>query len=199
MVQSRALTVWITGFPGAGKTTAGSGLVAALASRGVASRLVDGDDLRAATSADLGFARMDRAENVRRAGEMALSLTLEGVVAVVTLVSPFSSDRMAVRSNHERHGVPFLEVWVSTPLHICEARDPKGLYRRARQGLLRDMTGVDQPYEAPTAPDIEVSTATLGVDDVTQRLLVPTMALLAQDAPLGDADRWAREHGPGAG
>lgn len=106
---------------------------------------LDGDELRRGLSRDLGFSAADRAENVRRAGEVACLVAEAGVVAVVSLISPYAADRAAVRRRHEQLGVPFTEVWVSTPAEVCERRDPKGLWGRARAGELSGFTGVDDP------------------------------------------------------
>jgi adenylyl-sulfate kinase len=179
--EGRALTVWLTGLSGAGKTTTGLALVEALGNRGVSARLLDGDRLRAEIGG-LGYGRADRAEQVRRAGDMALELAMSGTVAVAALVSPFAADREQVRVRHAQRGLRFVEVWLSTPLHVCEARDPKGLYRRARLGLVRDMTGLDQQYEAPLQPDVEVSAESLGVGEVIAPILSEVLPSLWGDA-----------------
>jgi bifunctional enzyme CysN/CysC len=152
------LTVWLTGLPGAGKTTSAHYLLDALGREGVSATSLDGDVLRAGISADLGFGPEDRDENVRRAGEIALMLASQGEVAIVSLVSPRSAARDAVRQRHRARGIGFLEVHVAAPLAVCEERDPKSLYRRAREGTVSNMTGVDDPYEAPTRPDLVLAT-----------------------------------------
>jgi adenylyl-sulfate kinase len=124
--------VWLTGLPGAGKTTSASFLIVELHRRGIATASLDGDELRSGVSADLGFDEEDRAENVRRAGEVALLLASQGLVAVVSLVSPRRRNRDLARARHDEHGIGFLEVHVAAPLEVCEQRDPKSLYRRAR-------------------------------------------------------------------
>src|SRR5918997_6012655 len=149
-------TVWMTGLPASGKSTIAAGVEAALLAEGRSAYVLDGDNLRHGLNGDLGFSAEDRAENVRRTGEVAALLADAGVTVLVALVSPYRADRAAARAIHERHGLPFLEVWVSTPLEECERRDPKGLYARARRGELRGMTGVDDPYEPPEAAELEV-------------------------------------------
>jgi len=156
--STRGLTVWLTGLPGSGKTTSAGYLLAALRERGVFAASLDGDVLRGGVSADLGFSSEDRDENVRRAGEVALVLAEQGAVAVVSLVSPRRAARDAVRARHEGRGVRFVEVHVAAPLEVCEARDPKALYRGARAGTIAHMTGVDDPYEAPLGADLVLAT-----------------------------------------
>ncbi|MDQ2748154.1 MAG: adenylyl-sulfate kinase, partial [Actinomycetota bacterium] len=150
----RGLTVWLTGLPGSGKSSVAVDLERRLVASGRPAYLLDGDNLRHGLNADLGFGADDRAENVRRVGEVAKLLADAGVVAVVSLVSPYRADRDHARAIHHEAGLPFLEVFVDTPLQICEARDPKGMYARARAGEITGFTGVDDPYEAPASPDL---------------------------------------------
>ncbi len=152
----RGATVWLTGLPAAGKTSIAGAVEHRLREEGRPVLWLDGDELRRGLSRDLGFGAADRAENVRRAGEVACLVAKAGVVAVVSLISPYAADRAAVRSRHEERGVPFTEVWVSTPPEVCEGRDPKGLWSRARAGELSGFTGVDDPYEAPEAAELVV-------------------------------------------
>lgn len=151
-----APTVWFTGLSGAGKTTIARAVAGLLADEGVAHTLLDGDALRATISADLGFSREDRAEQVRRVGHLARILGDAGVVPLVALVSPFRADRDAVRSLHDPG--QFVEVHVATPIEVCAQRDVKGLYARsaARSAAGEDdlLTGVGQEYEAPERPEL---------------------------------------------
>ncbi len=156
-IGQRGATVWFTGLPGSGKSTLAAGLEARLVARGRAAYLLDGDNLRHGLCGDLGFDAAARAENVRRAGEVARILVDAGAVALVSLVSPYAADREAVRARHETDELPFLEVWVDTPLEECERRDPKGLYRRARAGEIAGMTGIDDPYEPPSHADLTIA------------------------------------------
>ncbi|HEV3213965.1 MAG TPA: adenylyl-sulfate kinase [Acidimicrobiales bacterium] len=169
--QRRGLTVWLTGLPGSGKTTSGNFLLDALLREGVSATSLDGDVLRAGISADLGFGPEDRDENVRRAGEIALMLASQGEVVIVSLVSPRRAARDGVRQRHRTRGVGFLEVHVAAPLAVCEERDPKALYRRAREGGLAHMTGVDDPYEPPTKPDLVLATDLQSVEDTGAQLI----------------------------
>jgi adenylyl-sulfate kinase len=148
--RQRGAVVWLTGLSGSGKTTTALALAARLEGAGKLAYVVDGDRLRAGLCSDLGFSPEDRAENVRRAGEVAAMLAEAGVIAIVALISPYRSDRDAVRA---RTGAGrFFEVHVSTPIDECERRDAKRLYARARSGELPDFTGVSAPYEEPLAP-----------------------------------------------
>ncbi|GAA3850230.1 adenylyl-sulfate kinase [Saccharothrix violaceirubra] len=151
---TRGLTVWLTGLSGSGKSTVAAELERRLVASGRPAYLLDGDNLRHDLNADLGFAADDRAENVRRTGAVARLFADAGTVAIVSLISPYQADRDAVRAAHEAAGLEFVEVFVDTPLEICERRDPKGMYARARAGEIRGFTGVDDPYEAPVDPEL---------------------------------------------
>ncbi len=161
----RPACVWLTGLSGAGKTTLACALTALLEARGEPAVRVDGDDLRKTVSADLGFSPADRAENVRRAAALARAHVAAGATAIVALISPFIADRVKARALFAPGD--FLEVYVHAPLAVCRARDPKGLYARAARGEVRELTGVDSPYEAPLAPELVIDTTS---SDVTQSL-----------------------------
>ena len=152
-------TVWFTGLSGSGKSTVAAAAEEGLAAEGVPVYLLDGDNLRHGLNADLGFSPADRDENVRRTGEVAALFADAGLVALVSLVSPYRGARDAVRARHAERGLPFLEAWVDTPLELCEQRDPKDLYARARAGEIADLTGVGAPYEAPAAPELHLDGA----------------------------------------
>jgi adenylyl-sulfate kinase len=175
----QGVTVWLTGRPASGKTTVANALHAALVRLGVNTHRLDGDDLRRGLCRDLGFSRQDRAENARRAGGLALSIAKAGGVAIVSLVSPYEIDRAGVRELHGRAGVRFIEVHIDCPLAIAEARDPKGLYSRARAGQITELTGLDAPYEPPRAPDLSLDTAGMTIEEETTRLLRHLTALSA--------------------
>ncbi|SEM02232.1 adenylyl-sulfate kinase [Rhodococcus maanshanensis] len=147
-------TVWLTGLSGSGKSTVAVELERRLVASGVPAYLLDGDNLRHGLNADLGFSAEDRAENVRRVGEVARLLADAGIVAVVSLISPYQTEREQVRELHRMAGLPFTEVFVDTPLEVCESRDPKQLYAKARAGEITGFTGIDDPYERPTHPDL---------------------------------------------
>jgi bifunctional enzyme CysN/CysC len=155
----RGATVWLTGLSGSGKSTVAVALERQLvAARRPAYRL-DGDNLRHGLNADLGFTAADRDENVRRAGQVAWLFADAGVVAIVALISPYRAGRDEIRALHEATGLPFLEVYVDTPIELCEQRDPKGLYLKARAGEITGFTGIDDPYEAPLAPSLVLTPA----------------------------------------
>ncbi|MBF6095079.1 adenylyl-sulfate kinase [Nocardia cyriacigeorgica] len=151
---TRGMTVWLTGLSGSGKSTVAVELERRLVASGRPAFLLDGDNLRHGLNSDLGFSAEDRVENVRRVGEVARLFAEAGVIAIVSLISPYRADRDRARAVHEAAGIPFLEVFVDTPLEICESRDPKGMYAKARAGEISDFTGVDAPYEHPLTPGL---------------------------------------------
>ncbi len=163
-------TVWFTGLPGAGKTTIATAVEARLIDAGRSAYRLDGDNLRHGLCRDLGFSKDDRETNVGRVGEMARLFADAGTIALVALVSPYTDCREKVRELHHRDGLRFLEVFVNTPSEECVRRDPKGLYARARNGSLSGMTGVDAPYEAPRAPEVEL-TPEMDVDAATAAVM----------------------------
>jgi adenylyl-sulfate kinase len=157
----RPITLWLTGYPGAGKTTLAMALERRLAEAGVACHVLDGDDLRRGLNRDLGFTPADRHENIRRVAELAALLNRAGLTAIVAVLSPYRADRDMARSVV---GPAFREIHVSTPLAVCESRDPKGMYAKARRGELRDFTGVSAPYEPPESPHLAVDTTDADVE-----------------------------------
>ena len=167
-------TIWITGLPCAGKTTLANALCEALRRSGAPVVVLDGDDVRRSLSVDLGFDEAARRENVRRCGAVAELITRSGVFAVVALISPSAAARDQVRALHAARGHRFVEVYLSAPLSVCEARDTKGLYARGRAGLARDVTGLDAPFDAPAAAELVIP-AEESVGAAVARL----MALLA--------------------
>ena len=152
----RGATVWLTGLPGAGKSSIGQELERRLVAAGRSAYLLDGENLRYGLSSDLGFSPADRHEHARRVASVARILADSGTVAIVSLISPMAADRDFARELHEQADLDFVEAWVDTPVEVCEVRDPHGLYTRARAGELTGLTGVDAPYEAPESPDIRL-------------------------------------------
>ena len=153
---TQGMTVWLTGLSGSGKSTVAAELERRLVASGRPAYLLDGDNLRHGLNADLGFSPEDRVENVRRVAQVAKLLADAGVVAIVSLVSPYVADREQARSTHAEGNLPFAEVFVDTPLAVCEARDPKGMYAKARAGEIKDFTGISAPYEAPESPHLRL-------------------------------------------
>ncbi len=175
---TRGLTVWFTGLSGSGKSSIAVELERRLVASGRPAYRLDGDNLRHGLNSDLGFSAVDRVENVRRVTEVAKLLADSGSIAIVSLVSPYRSDRDLARVSHEEFDLPFMEVFVDTPLEVCEARDPKGMYARARAGEIADFTGISAPYEAPQSPDLllrpedgDAATVAQVVLDKIERLL----------------------------
>jgi adenylyl-sulfate kinase len=161
--------IWLTGLSGAGKTTLAHELARALQTHGVRCATLDGDVLRTGLNADLGFSESDRRENIRRVAEVARLMVDAGLVVIVSLISPFRRDRERAR---ERLGNPrFLEVFVDTPLAVCEQRDVKGLYARARRGELPEFTGIASPYEAPEQPNLHLRCDQCSPQEAVSRIL----------------------------
>lgn len=165
----RGAVVWITGLSGAGKTTLAEAAERALFERGCNVFVLDGDKVRGGLCADLGFSLPERSENIRRIGEVARLFCQSGQIVLVSAISPLRVDR-----DRARRLVPaphFIEVYCRCPLTVCEARDPKGLYRKARAGQLPEFTGISSPYEAPEAPEVVVDSASSTVNEEVARLL----------------------------
>lgn len=148
--------IWLTGLSGSGKTTLATALDSYFFSKGYKTFLLDGDNVRKGLNKDLGFTEKDRKENLRRVGEVAKLMLDAGLVVISAFISPFKSEREAVKNivGNER----FTEVYVNCPLNVCESRDVKGLYRKARAGVVPHFTGISSPYEVPSKPDVEVRT-----------------------------------------
>ena len=165
-------TLWLTGLPSAGKTTLATALAARLRVTGVERvELLDGDEVREFLSRGLGFSREDRDTNVLRIGWVAATLARHGVLVLASVISPFAGTRDAVRALHADKGAGYLEVHVATPVEVCSRRDVKGLYARQRSGELQGLTGVDAPYEPPTAPEARVPTHEQTVEQSVDQLV----------------------------
>lgn len=154
----RGATVWLTGLPSAGKSTIAAGLADVLGQQGRRVEVLDGDVVRANLTRELGFSKADRDENVRRIGFVAQLLAKHGTVVLVPVIAPYTASRELVRAAHAALGTDFLEVYVATPVSACSSRDVRGLYARQRAGTLSNLTGVDDPYEPPAAPDLALPT-----------------------------------------
>jgi adenylylsulfate kinase len=169
-------TVWLTGLPSAGKTTIAHELAGRLREAGRAVEVLDGDEIREFISAGLGFSREDRHTNVQRIGFVAELLARNGVLALVPVIAPYSDSRDAVRKRHQEDGTPYLEVHVATPVEVCSERDVKGLYAKQAAGELTGLTGVDDPYEEPVAPDLRIESQ----DQTVQESAAAVHALLSE-------------------
>jgi adenylylsulfate kinase len=169
-MPSCGATVWLTGLPGAGKSTIARAVADQLAEDDVDVEILDGDELRASLSSDLGFSAEDRDTHVRRVGFVAELLARHGTVVLVPVIAPYERSREAVRRHHAAHGSQYIQVHVSTPLAECARRDPKGLYDKARHGQLRGLTGVDDPYDVPADPDLRLDTTDIDVDTAADQV-----------------------------
>jgi adenylylsulfate kinase len=160
MLAQKGATVWFTGLSGSGKSTIAFTLEHALVERGRLAYVLDGDNIRHGLNKNLGFSAADREENIRRIGEVAKLFADTGIIALTSFISPYRKDRDRVRQIHLEGGLPFIEIIVDVPIAVCETRDPKGLYKKARTALAEGrgigFTGIDDPYEAPLAPEIVI-------------------------------------------
>ena len=147
-------TIWFTGLSGSGKSSIASATEKLIVTSGRPSYLLDGDNLRLGLNEDLNFSAKDRHENVRRVAEVARLFADAGLVALVPLISPYREGRENAREIHDQFGLRFFEIFVDTPIEVCEERDPKGLYKKARSGEIKGFTGIDDPYEMPNDPDL---------------------------------------------
>jgi adenylylsulfate kinase len=183
LLGHRSAVLWLTGLSGAGKSTLATALERRLVARGVLATVIDGDLLRSGLSRDLGYAPEDRRENLRRATELALHLSAAGLVVIVALISPSRADRSEVARRMKETGIPFAEVFINTPLTVCERRDPKGLYRRARIGEIRSFTGLDSAYEPPLHADLELHPDLESIDQSVEKLLIHACRLSHCERP----------------
>lgn len=165
----RACVLWLTGLPGAGKSTLGSLVDSRLRAMGRHTYVLDGDNVRRGLCRDLGYSESDRTENVRRVAEVAKLMADAGLIVIASLISPYRSDRRMARALMLEG--EFIEVFVDAPLAVTEQRDPKGLYRKARRGELKDFTGIDAPYEAPEEPELRVRTDLVSAQEGADRIV----------------------------
>ena len=156
LLNQKACILWFTGLSGSGKSTIANALEEELYKRSIKTYLLDGDNVRHGLNKDLGFSELDRVENIRRVGEVSKLFVDAGLIVLTAFISPFKSDRQIARSLV--HYDEFLEVFIDTSLEVCEKRDPKGLYKKARNGAIKNFTGIDSPYESPCEPQIHIKT-----------------------------------------
>lgn len=167
--QQKPCILWFTGLSGAGKSTIAGAVEQTLFEMGHHTYLLDGDNVRHGLNKDLGFSDEDRVENIRRIGESAKLMVDAGLLVMTAFISPFRNDRKIVRDLMEEH--EFVEIFMSTPLEICEQRDPKGLYKRARQGEIKNFTGIDSDYEEPENPELVINTAQYSISECVEQII----------------------------
>ena len=171
LLKQKGCTIWFTGLSGSGKSTLAFTLEHALTQAGRLAYVLDGDNIRHGLNKNLGFSAADREENIRRIGEVAKLFADAGLITMTSFISPYRKDRDLVRELHKAGNLPFLEVYVNTPIATCETRDPKGLYKKARAGQLKGFTGVDDPYEEPVKAELSIDCTSLSPQDATILLL----------------------------
>jgi len=171
LLKQKGAPLWFTGLSGSGKSTIAFTLEHALVQAGHLAYVLDGDNIRHGLNKNLGFSAADREENIRRIGEVAKLFADAGLVVMTSFISPYRRDRDAVRALHAAAGVPFVEIHVATPIATCETRDPKGLYKKARAGELKNFTGIDDPYEPPTNAEVTLDATNVSPQDATVQLL----------------------------
>ncbi|WVQ74936.1 adenylylsulfate kinase [Cryptococcus sp. DSM 104548] len=160
LLGQKGATIWLTGLSASGKSTIATALEQHLLHKKLHAYRLDGDNIRFGLNKDLGFDQASRVENIRRIGEVSLLFALSSTISVTAFISPYISDRQLARELHEKASpaIPFIEVFVDAPIEVVEQRDPKGLYKKARAGEIKDFTGVSAPYEAPVNPEIHIKT-----------------------------------------
>jgi adenylylsulfate kinase len=170
-VGQKGCTLWMTGLSASGKSTIAVALEQVLLQRGHHAYRLDGDNIRMGLNKNLGFSAEDRAENIRRIGEVAKLFADAGIITVTSFISPYRADRDLVRKLHDDAKIPFFEVFVDLPIEVAEERDPKGLYKKARAGQIKGFTGIDDPYEAPAQAELHLRTDKLSVAESVEQLL----------------------------
>jgi len=171
LLNQRGATLWFTGLSGSGKSTVAFTLEHQLMERGHLAYVLDGDNIRHGLNKNLGFSATDRVENIRRIGEVAKLYADTAIISITSFISPYRADREIARTIHSEGGLPFLEIYLSTSLSVCEQRDPKGLYKKARAGQIKNFTGIDDPYESPDAPEMSLDTAILTPPECAQLII----------------------------
>lgn len=171
LLRQRGVTLWFTGLSASGKSTIAFTLEHALVQLGRMAYVLDGDNIRHGLNKNLGFSAADREENIRRIGEVAKLFGDAGLIVMTSFISPYRKDRDTVRALHAAANLPFVEIYVATPIDTCEVRDPKGLYKKARAGELKNFTGIDDPYEAPENPELVIDATNTSPQEATLQIL----------------------------
>jgi adenylylsulfate kinase len=171
LLGQKGATLWFTGLSGSGKSTVAVALEQELFKRGKLSYRLDGDNIRLGINKNLGFSAEDRTENIRRIGEIAKLFVDCGVLCLSSFISPYIEDRNAVRKLHEESGMLFIEIFVDCTLDVAESRDPKGLYKKARLGEIKNFTGIDDPYEAPVEPEVHLETNIMDINEEVAKII----------------------------
>lgn len=171
LLGQRGVTLWFTGLSASGKSTIAFTLEHALVQLGRMAYVLDGDNIRHGLNKNLGFSAADREENIRRIGEVAKLFGDAGLIVMTSFISPYRKDRDTVRALHAAANLPFVEIYVATPIGTCEVRDPKGLYKKARAGELKNFTGIDDPYEAPEKPELVIDATNTSPQEATLQIL----------------------------
>jgi adenylylsulfate kinase len=167
-LDTHGATLWFTGLSGSGKSTIATALEKELIGRGKHAYRLDGDNLRHGLNSDLGFSPEDRSENIRRVGEVSVLMADSGCLVLSSFISPYQKDRDQIRELHKKHGLKFIEVFIDASVEVCESRDPKGLYKKARAGEIKSFTGISAPYEAPSAPELRIETGVCSIEQAAQ-------------------------------
>jgi len=175
-LDQTGLTIWLTGLSGSGKSTIACALEEYLLRSGKYAYRLDGDNIRFGLNKDLGFDEKSRNENIRRIGEVARLFADSGCIAITAFISPYRSDRAGARQLHVKGDIPFVEVFIDAPLDVAESRDPKGLYKKARAGEIKEFTGISAPYETPQDPEIHLKTHELNVGEAVQTIIAYLLA-----------------------
>ena len=170
-LTQQGATIWLTGLSGSGKSTIAVAVEQVLLQRGKHAYVLDGDNVRHGLNKNLGFSAEDRTENIRRIGEVSKLFADAGLISIASFISPYRADRDLVRALHDEAKLPFLEVYVETPLDVAEQRDPKGLYKKARAGEIKGFTGIDDPYEEPENAEMVLHTADQSVEESVAALI----------------------------
>ncbi len=171
LLKQQGATIWFTGLSASGKSTVAFTVEHALVERGHLSYVLDGDNIRHGLNKNLGFSPEDRTENIRRIGEVAKLFADAGVLTLTSFISPYRADRDMVRKIHEEGGLKFVEVFVDVPIEVCEQRDPKGLYKKARAGQIPEFTGISAPYEAPDKPELVLESGKLSATEAAAKVI----------------------------